>query len=128
MTPTAMPSGYRIVTLWREGKQRSGLVHRLVLSAFVTSPREGVEGLHRDGDPTNNALTNLAWGTHSENQFDQVAHGTHANASKDACPSGHEYTEANTYYYPGRPHRGCRTCRRAHAQAALKRRQAEKAA
>ena len=114
MSPYPMRNGYLIVTLWRQGKQRTWLVHRLVLSAFVGPPAEGAEGLHRDGDQKNNTLANLTWGTHSDNQFDQVIHGTHANASKDQCPSGHDYDEENTYIYPGKPHRGCRKCRSRH--------------
>lgn len=116
MTPSSMPRGYQVVTLWREGKQRTALVHRLVLAAFVGPAPEGMEALHADGDATNANLANLSWGTHAENQADQVEHGTHHNASKDRCPSGHPYDDANTYVYPGRAHRGCRTCRREHAR------------
>lgn len=112
LTPSPMPRGYRVVTLWRDGKQKSALVHRLVLLAFVGPSPEGMEGLHKNGNPADNALSNLAWGTHSENQLDQVAHGTHPKASKEACPSGHPYDEANTYVYPGGAHRACRQCRR----------------
>ncbi|HEV7195571.1 MAG TPA: NUMOD4 motif-containing HNH endonuclease, partial [Pedococcus sp.] len=115
MSPAPMgPSGYLVVTLWRDGKQRTALVHRLVLTAFV-GPSD-FEVRHKYGDPADNRLAHLAWGTHSENQFDQVAHGTHANASKDECPAGHAYDEANTYVYPGRAHRGCRACRRSYAR------------
>ena len=57
-------------------------------------------------------MTNLTWGTHAENQADQVEHGTRANASKTHCPNGHAYDDENTYAYPGRSKRGCRTCRR----------------
>lgn len=114
MTPCPLNNDYLIVTLWKDGRQRSPLVHRLVLSAFVGPPDEGTEAMHLDGDRTNNAITNLSWGTHAENQLAQVAHGTHVNASKDTCPSGHPYTPENTYIYPGRPHRGCRECRREH--------------
>lgn len=110
MTPTAMPSGYLTVTLWRDGVQRSALVHRLVLTAFVGPSDSEVRHLH--GDPSDNRLSELAWGTHSENQFDQVAHGRHGNASKTHCPVGHVYDDENTYVYPGRAHRGCRACRR----------------
>lgn len=112
MTPSIMPSGYQTVTLWREGYQKTHLVHRLVLLTFVGPPPEGFEALHGDGDPANNTLANLEWGTHSDNQFDQVAHGTHTNAAKDSCPLGHPYDEQNTYIYPGRSKRGCRACRR----------------
>ncbi|GGF38877.1 NUMOD4 domain-containing protein [Williamsia phyllosphaerae] len=106
-----MKNGYRIVTLWRGGSQKSHLVHRLVLAAFNGWPESGAEGRHLDGDQTNNALANLAWGSHSDNQFDQVAHGMHSNAAKTHCPLGHPYNEMNTYVYPGKPHRMCRTCR-----------------
>lgn len=111
MTPSSLRSGYQIVTLWREGKQKTPLVHRLVLFAFVGPAPDGTEALHANGNPADNELLNLSWGTHSENQFDQVSHGTHVNASKESCPSGHPYDADNTYIYPGRPHRICRRCR-----------------
>lgn len=113
LSAASMPAGYQKVSLWRAGKQGSALVHRLVLLTFSGPCPDGMEGLHKDGNPANNALSNLAWGTHSENQMDQVLHGTHPNASKGTCPSGHPYNESNTYTYPGtRAHRACRVCRR----------------
>ena len=112
MTPTSIPRGYQVVTLWRGGKQSVMLVHRLVLLTFIGPAPDGMEALHGNGDPKDNSISNLRWGTHAENQADQVAHGTHVNASKEVCPSGHPYTEENTYYYPGKPHRACRQCRR----------------
>jgi len=41
-----------------------------VLEAFVGPAPEGHEGLHGDGDPANNRLDNLRWGTRSENNID----------------------------------------------------------
>jgi hypothetical protein len=127
LTPCPLQNGYLIVTLWRDGRQRSPLVHRLVLLAFVGEGPEGTEVRHADGSRTNNALSNLSWGTHSENQCDQVEHGTHINASKSHCPSGHPYDAANTYIYPGRAHRGCRACRREHSRATRARKAASHA-
>ncbi|MET0992976.1 MAG: NUMOD4 motif-containing HNH endonuclease [Mycobacterium sp.] len=118
LSPATMPSGYRTVSLWRNGKQTTALVHRLVLFAFVGPCPEGMEALHKCGVPSDNRLVNLAWGTHSENQHDQVSHGTHTKASKRACPSGHPYDAANTYIYPGKgAHRACRKCRAANLRA-----------
>lgn len=113
MTPAQMRNGYWTVTLWRDGKQKSALVHRLVLTTFVGPCPEGMEALHKTGNSSDNALSNLRWGTHAENVQDQLAHGTHPHASKEACPAGHPYDEANTYVYPGdRAHRACRVCRK----------------
>ncbi len=117
MSPSQMANGYLTVTLWRDGIQRSALVHRLVLAAFVGPAPTGMEALHRDGAQTNNSISNLAWGTHSENQMDQVSHGTHPNANKAECPAGHPYDESNTYTYPGRQHRACVECRRNNLRA-----------
>ena len=51
-------------------------VHRLVLTEFVGLCPTGMEGCHNDGDPTNNALSNLRWDTKDSNFKDQVKHGT----------------------------------------------------
>lgn len=112
MTPSPMRNGYLIVTLWKDGKQKSPLVHRLVLAAFVGPAPDGCESLHANGARDDNRLANLSWGTHAQNQADQLAHGTHAHASRTQCPAGHPYDDTNTYVYPGeRTHRACRLCR-----------------
>jgi len=118
LNPVPMPAGYLLVNLWKDSLPRMWLIHRLVLTAFSGPSAEGAEALHGDGNPANNRLDNLTWGTHAENQADQVSHGTHANASKTQCPSGHPYDQANTYTYPGRVKRACRTCRRDYARKA----------
>ena len=77
-----------------------------------------MECCHNDGDFENNRLSNLRWGTKSENTLDSVKHGTHNNARKTRCPQGHEYTEENTYIVTrksgprkGKKDRICRTCK-----------------
>jgi hypothetical protein len=42
-------------------------VYHLVLEAFVGPRPPGTEAMHLDGDRASNALSNLRWGTHSEN-------------------------------------------------------------
>lgn len=51
-------------------------VHRLVLLAFRGLPRVNQEARHLDGNCLNNAISNLCWGSHSENMGDQIRHGT----------------------------------------------------
>jgi hypothetical protein len=58
------------------GRCRHMLVHRLVLEAFVGPCPVGQECRHLDGNPANNNVENLAWGTRTENQADRVRHGT----------------------------------------------------
>jgi hypothetical protein len=54
---------------------RTRKVHRLVLLTFLGPCPPGMECLHGDGDPANNRLDNLRWGTHKENVADTRRHG-----------------------------------------------------
>lgn len=111
--------GYRTVQLCRHGEApKRFLVHALVAEAFLgPRPADMPHTRHLDGDPSNNAVWNLSYGTASQNAFDRVQHGTHNMTSRTRCPQGHEYTPDNTYHLPGRPNRQCRTCRAERARA-----------
>jgi len=52
-------------------------VHRMVLLAFVGPAPEGMKCRHLNGNPKDNRLENLCWGTSSENNRDIVRHGRH---------------------------------------------------
>ena len=64
------------VSLSRENKICNVPIHRLVLMAFVGPCPEGMECCHKDGNPENNRLDNLRWGTKSSNTKDSIRHGT----------------------------------------------------
>lgn len=72
-----------------------------------------------DGNRSNPALANLAYGTRSENNHDKREHGTDHNVVKTHCPKGHPYNEENTYVLPSRP--GARYCRACHRVSSLRR-------
>ncbi len=76
LRPTPARSGHLSVDLRNNERRKMSRVHRLVLEAFVGPAPAGTEGCHRDGDPTNNALENLRWGTRSDNEGDKKRHGT----------------------------------------------------
>jgi hypothetical protein len=71
-------NGYRTVTLSRDKQATVFLVHRAVLLAFVGPPLPGQEACHTDGNPSNNHLSNLRWGTHRQNMADNLVNGTRA--------------------------------------------------
>jgi len=50
-------------------------VHALVSRAFLGPLPEGHQVRHLDGDPTNNVITNLSYGTACENAADKRRHG-----------------------------------------------------
>lgn len=73
LRPWRTEKGYLCVTLG-DAKMR---VHRLVLLSFAGSSPPGKDFvLHADGNPANNALSNLRWGTPQENSDDMVKHGS----------------------------------------------------
>ncbi len=72
LAPQASNKGYLRVALRRDGETHLRHVHRLVLVAYVGPCPDGHESLHHDDDPSNNRLTNLRWGTRSENRHDAV--------------------------------------------------------
>lgn len=104
-------NGYRRVTISINGKQTSCYIHQLVAEAFFGPCPEGQQVRHWDGNPLNNKISNLLYGTPSENVLDTVRYGNHVQARKTHCPEGHPYDAENTYVFPdGRRH--CKTCRR----------------
>jgi HNH endonuclease len=73
LKPQTNKRGYQSIKFGRWKRFR---LHSLVLECFVGPRPPGMECRHLDGNPSNNALENLAWGTRSENRADQVRHGT----------------------------------------------------
>jgi hypothetical protein len=113
--PRVGVQGYYMLSLWRDGKPQTSMVHRLVARAFVGPRPEGLEIRHLNDDKLDNRLVNLVYGTRSENKLDSVRNGIHPMTRRTHCPQGHEYTPENTYWKPrkGRtPQRVCIACTR----------------
>lgn len=73
------PGGHKFTKVNGRAKGPT-LVHRMVLLAFVGDPpRPDDDARHLNGNPSDNRLENLAWGTRSDNVQDAISHGTHAH-------------------------------------------------
>lgn len=85
-------TGYQYVFLYQNRTCTKKYVHDLVLRAFVRTPKEGQECRHLDGNPTNNNLANLKWGTKHENALDKRKHHTVPEGEKAGT---HKLTECD---------------------------------
>jgi len=66
LKPRKQNGGYLVVWLSKDGTSHAVTVHRLVASCFL-SKCEGCDINHKDGDKTNNCLSNLEYVSRSEN-------------------------------------------------------------
>lgn len=84
LNPILWRNGYLVINLCHEvtGDRHPRTVHALVMEAFVGPRPSGMEVRHLDGDRRNPALSNLAYGSHVENEEDRRRHGTVLEAER----------------------------------------------
>lgn len=74
---------YLYVRLSKNGVVTNQKVHLLVIRAFIgPAPSDAHETCHWDGNRSNASISNLRWGTPSENAADRLRHGTDARGEK----------------------------------------------
>lgn len=97
LTPTPFQGRpyLRVALTGNSGNVTQHRVHRLVLEVFVGPCPDGMEGCHSDGNPTNNALTNLRWDTKASNFLDQITHGTRRRGERHPRSSMSDKERAN---------------------------------
>lgn len=101
---TRQHSGYLRVCLVRK---RYTFVHRLVLEAFRGPCPAGEVCRHLDGDPSNNRLDNLKWGTPQENAHDRIRHGTSLRGERHSLAKLTEDLVKRIIAERRRSNRGC---------------------
>jgi len=81
-TIMSTPQKYLKIFIRKDGYPQVGLsggctfkIHKLILLAFIGPPPPGHEACHKDGIRTRNILSNLYWGTASDNNLDKIKHG-----------------------------------------------------
>jgi predicted DNA-binding protein (UPF0251 family) len=80
--PPDKKSGHIRIWLSINGKSECFYVHALVLEVFKEPCPPGLECRHLDGNPANNFVYNLVWGTRAENIADMKRHGTDLSGEK----------------------------------------------
>lgn len=96
---------YYQVVLFREGKSKTALVHRLVAEAFIPNPENKPQVNHKDGDKHNNNVNNLEWVTRSENQIHAYRTGLHPGTGEgnvNAKLTREQVAEIRRTYVKGR--------------------------
>lgn len=76
LKPTPDKDGYRCIRLYSPRGWKQARIAVLVCTAFHGPCPAGQECRHLNGDNSNDAADNLAWGTSVENKADQILHGT----------------------------------------------------
>lgn len=66
---------YRSVSLCKDGKQKTHLLHRLVAAAFVPNLNHKPDINHKDTNKSNNYADNLEWCTNDENIQHAIENG-----------------------------------------------------
>ena len=98
LKPTPQKSGHLQLWLRRDGETVPVRVHRLVLEAFVGECPTGYWCLHKDDNPSNNCITNIFWGTPSDNTRQMIANGRRTQPNPTPQPGlqhwGHKLTRA----------------------------------
>jgi len=76
LKPDIDKDGYHVYRLYVNGACVAVKSHRVVLEAFIQPCPRGMVARHLNGDPGDNRLENLCWGTLEENSSDKLIHGT----------------------------------------------------
>lgn len=82
VSPWIGRDGYWYIKLSQKNSLVTHALHLLVLKTWIGNPKPGEQARHLDGNRQNAKLSNLAWGTRTENELDKRGHGTDNRGEK----------------------------------------------
>lgn len=82
---------YLRVTPYLYGVKKNEYVHRLVALTYIPNPHNYPQVMHLDGDTTNNAVSNLRWGTAYKNCNHKHTRRAHMRAVVKLHPTTNAY-------------------------------------
>lgn len=71
--------GYKFICIYNKGVRHLRFVHRLVLETYIGYCPRGFQCRHLNGNKEDNRLSNLCWGTPSDNIKDKLKHNKKYN-------------------------------------------------
>lgn len=72
---TTANNGYKVVNLYKNKKRITTYTHRIIAQNFLKNENNKPSVCHRDGNPRNNHVNNLYWGSQKDNAEDSRKHG-----------------------------------------------------
>jgi NUMOD4 motif/HNH endonuclease len=92
--------GYATCGLSKNKIIKHHLVHRLVAVAFIPNPKKLPQINHKDGDKTNNEVSNLEWCDRSHNQVHARKNGLQGGERTNTAKLNKRCVKAIRYIYP----------------------------
>jgi hypothetical protein len=89
--PIKQKHGYLRVRLYNSKEYKWYLVHRLIALTFIPNPENKKTVNHKDGNPSNNHISNLEWMT----QRQQMLHAYKTGLRKKSLGSNHPNSKFN---------------------------------
>lgn len=102
--------GYKRVTLYKEKRSKTWLVHRLVAITFLENPNSFEMVNHIDGNPSNNSISNLEWCNSKHNVNHAFDNGLMPSSKRIILKNiitGEEFSfrsQASASYFLGKSH------------------------